>query len=289
VLVAVVAHRFGPMPTVTAFNLVLVAFGCALTALALGFVSAIVIWRDGCAGALRVSLGVVLAAGVLGWPLAFIQAYRSLPTLNDVTTDTNAPPKFVEAVRLRGPGANSPTYPLTFAKLQAEAYPDLKPMLIDRPVEETFEIVKEALFRQKISIVREQAPENKPGKPGLIEAVDRTAILGLYDDVAIRVDGDNARSRIDLRSASRFGRHDLGRNAERMRRVMREIVARLEATIPSATGESYVKWRNRGQRLLSKRALEAAQKARGKIVDDGKPAPRGKEAVAPSRRNRSQE
>jgi uncharacterized protein (DUF1499 family) len=289
VLVAVGAHRFGPMPTVTAFNLVLVAFGCALAALALGVVSAIVIWREGCAGAFRVSLGMVLAAGVLGWPLAFLHAYRNLPTLNDVSTDANAPPKFVEAVRLRGPGANSASYPVTFAKLQAEAYPDLKPMFIDRPVEETFEIVKEALFRQKIPIVREQAPENKPGKPGIIEAVDRTTILGLYDDVAIRVDGDNARSRIDLRSASRFGRHDLGRNAERMRRVMREIVARLEATIPSATGESYVKWRNRGQRLLTKRALEAAQKARGKTADDGKPLPRTKEAVAPSRRNRSQE
>ena len=178
-----------------------------------------------------------------------------------MSTDANAPPKFVDLVKVRGPGSNTATYPVQFAKLQAEAYPDLKPMFIDRPVEETFEIAREAVFRQKMTIVREQPPD-RPGQPGQIEATDRTPVFGLYDDIALRVDGDATRSRIDLRSASRFGLHDLGRNAERTRRLMREIVARLEATVPSASGESYVKWRKRGQRLLTKKALEAGQASR---------------------------
>jgi uncharacterized protein (DUF1499 family) len=292
VAVALIAHRFGPMPTVTAFNLMLLAFAGAVVTLVLGCAAGLMIWREGCAGALRVSLGMILALALLGWPLAFLPTYRALPAINDVSTDMTAPPKFVELVKLRAGAANASAYPLTFAKLQADAYPDLKPMFIDRPVEETFEIVREALFRQKIAIVREQAPENTPGKPGLIEAVDRTAILGLYDDLVLRVDGDNVRSRIDLRSASRFGRHDLGRNAERMRRVMREIVARLEATIPSATGESYVKWRKRGQqRLLTKRVRDAAavvNSGKGKPAEEGKPA-RVKEATPGGKRVRSQE
>ncbi len=287
-LVALAAHRFGPMATVTAFNLVLVAFAGALVTLALGVAAAVVIWREGCTGAMRVSFGIAMALGLLGWPLAFIPAYRELPAINDVSTDANSPPKFVELVKLRGAGANTSTYPVTFAKLQAEAYPDLKPMFIDRPVEETFEIAREAVFRQKMNIVREQAPENKPGKPGVIEAVDRTPIFGLYDDISVRVDGDSTRSRIDLRSASRFGRHDLGRNAERMRRLMREIVARLEATIPSATGESYVKWRNRGQRLLSKRALESVGKLKGGDGGRDEKSLR-KDATAAKKSQRSQE
>ena len=258
-LVALAAHRFGPMPTLTAFNLVVIAFAGAVLALMLGFVAAVVIWREGSMGALRVTLGVALALGLLGWPAAFLPAYRSLPAINDISTDANSPPKFVDLVKVRGPGSNPATYPIQFAKLQAEAYPDLKPMFIDRPLEETFEIAREAVFRQKMTIVREQPPEPRPGKPGQIEATDRTAIFGLYDDIVVRVDGDSARSRIDIRSASRFGRHDLGRNAERMRRLMREIVARLEATVPSASGESYVKWRKRGQRLLTKKAQEAGQ------------------------------
>lgn len=263
VAVALGAHRFGPMQTLTAFNLVLVAIVGAVLALALGFISSVVIWRQGCAGGARVVIGSIMAVGLIGWPFAFLPAYRNLPAINDISTDAQSPPKFVELAKLRGPGTNTSIYPAAFAKRQAEAYPDLKPMFIDRPAEETFEIAREAVFRQKMTIVREQAPENIPGKSGVIEAVDRTAIFGLYDDISVRVDGDATRSRVDLRSASRFGRHDLGRNAERMRRLMREIVARLEATIPSASGESYVKWRKRGPRVVVKHALDAA-KAKGK-------------------------
>jgi uncharacterized protein (DUF1499 family) len=260
--VALGAHRFGPMTTLTAFNLMGLAFVCAAFSLVLGTLATIVIWRTGCAGALRVAFGMVLAISLLGWPIAFLGAYRSLPPLTDISTDSAQPPKFVELARLRGPGSNTSTYPVISAKLQAEAYPDLKPMMIDRPAEETFEIVREAVFRQKMTIVREQPAENKTGKSGFIEAVDRTLVMGLYDDVSVRVDGDAGRSRVDFRSASRFGSHDFGRNAERMRRLMREVVARLEATIPSATGESYVKWRKRGQ-LLKRKVTGGSQASKG--------------------------
>jgi uncharacterized protein (DUF1499 family) len=280
--VALAAHRFGPMPTVTAFNLVMLAFIGAGVTLLLGAIAGVVIWRQGCTGALRVTIGVCLALALLGWPLTFLSAYRNLPAINDVSTDTVQPPKFTELVKLRGPGANTANYPVVFAKLQAEAYPDLKPMIIDRPVEETFEIAREAVFRQKMNIVREQAPEGR-AKPGIIEAVDRTPIFGLYDDIALRVDGDSTRSRIDLRSASRFGQHDLGRNAERMRRLMREIVARLEATVPSATGERYVKWRKRGERLKPMRALDGV-KGKAKPPEETKSVRK-----EPTRRSRSQE
>lgn len=283
-IVALAAHRFGPMPTLTAFNLVIVAFAGAIVALTLGLASSIIIWRQGCAGAVRVTVGIILALGLLCWPLAFLPAYRNLPAINDVTTDASSPPKFVELMKQRGPGTNTSAYPVSYAKLQAQAYPDLKPMFIDRPVDETFEIAREAVFRQKMNIVREQTPENAGGKTGVIEAIDRTLIFGLYDDISVRVEGDAARSRIDLRSASRFGRHDLGRNAERMRRLMREIVARLEATIPSATGESYVKWRKRGPRIVVKHALDAVKKK-------GKPDAAKEERLPAktSKRSRSQE
>lgn len=284
--VALLGHRFASMSTLTAFNLVLVSFIGAFVALILGVASAAIIWRHGCAGAYRTTLGIVLSLALLGWPLAFLPLYRDLPAINDVSTDTASPPKFVELVKLRGAGANSSTYPLVFAKAQAEAYPDLKPMLIDRPVEETFEIAREAVFRQKMTIVREQAPDGKTGNSGLIEAVDRTLVFGLHDDIALRIDGDGIRSRIDLRSASRFGRHDLGRNAERMRRLMREIVARLEATIPSATGESYVKWRNRDPRKVVKQALDAAK---SKKLNQSKDDKSRKEGAAATRRSRAQE
>ena len=63
--VALAAHRFGPMPTVTAFNLVLIAFIGAVTALVLGLVSGIIIWRTGCAGTFRVTAGIVMGVVLL--------------------------------------------------------------------------------------------------------------------------------------------------------------------------------------------------------------------------------
>lgn len=271
-VVAIAAHRFGSMPTLTAVNLVVVSAMIAAVAIILGLISAAVIWREGRTGAIRVSLGIVIAAGLLSWPVAFLQVYRTLPRLNDVTTDTNAPPNFTELAKERGLGMNPATYNASFAALQAETYPDLRPMLVERPAEETFEVVRDALLRQKLTIVREQPPEGRPVRPGIIEAVDRTMVLGFYDDVAIRVDGDSARSRIDLRSASRFGLHDLGRNAERTRRLMREIVARLEATVPTATGERFQR-----RRLLTKKALETVQKSKAlrKLQDASRGGARG--------------
>ncbi len=266
--VALAAHRFGNMPTLTAFNLIIVSIMTALVTFVLALISGIVIWRQGRTGAGRVAFGLIVAGGLICWPVAFLSTFRTLPWLNDVTTDANAPPRFTELAKERGPGLNGADYEPRFAKLQAESYPDLKPMLIQRPAEEAFEIVRDALARQKMTIVSEKAPEGRPGRAGVIEAVDRTLIFGFYDDVAIRVDGDAARSRIDLRSASRFGSHDLGRNAERMRRLMREIVARLEATVPTAAGERVLR-----RRLITKKALEAVQKSRAqkKSQDPSRP------------------
>ncbi len=123
-----------------------------------------------------------------------------------------------------------------FAKKQSRAYPDLAPLHIDRSLKETFEIAVDAANRQKLSIVHEKAPSG-PGDSGLIEAVDRTLVLGLYDDVAIRVTGDEENARVDIRSASRFGINDLGQNADRMRALMKEMVVRLEETVPTAEAD----------------------------------------------------
>ena len=49
----------------------------------------------------------------------------------------------------------------------------------------------------------------------------------------IRVSGDEDHARIDVRSASRFGSFDLGRNAEHVRHLLKDIVVRMESVIPA--------------------------------------------------------
>ena len=177
------------------------------------------------------SAGALLGLALLAWPAAYAPVYLSTPHLNDVTTDTAVPPRFVALAGQRPKDANHAAYQGDkVAKIQAESYPDLKPVTIPRPAPETYEMVTDIVRRLRWTIAAEQPPQGK-GKPGYIEALDRTLILGFYDDVVIRIDGDARESRIDVRSASRYGEHDLGRNATRIRRLFAEIRTQLETNV----------------------------------------------------------
>ena len=114
---------------------------------------------------------------------------------------------------------------LTAAELQEKAYPDLRPMELERSATETFDIVHEAVKRIGWTIVLNEPPGEQPGR---IEATDRTMIMGYTDDVLVRVTGDDTHAFIDVRSASRYGMHDLGANADRIRALFAEVKAALE-------------------------------------------------------------
>jgi len=182
----------------------------------------------------RIDQREALGLAILLVPALVVVAARGYPTLNDVTTDRANPPAFLALAALRTGSANPVAYPgKKFSARQQEAYPDLEPMFVNRPVSETFDLVMVSLKRLNLEVVREEPPTDEV-PVGKAEAVDRTLVLGFYDDVAVRVTGDETSARIDLRSASRYGRSDFGQNAERLRLIMREIVGRLEATVPVA-------------------------------------------------------
>ncbi|MDO8877189.1 MAG: DUF1499 domain-containing protein, partial [Pseudolabrys sp.] len=56
-----------------------------------------------------------------------------------------------------------------------------------------------------------------------IETTARTLLMGFRDDVVIRITAVGSGTRIDLRSASRYGAHDFGANAARLRALLEEI------------------------------------------------------------------
>ncbi len=263
---AIFLHRLFPMPTTVAVNIVIAAYIAAGMAMALAVMAGVQIWRTGKPGAARVAVASIVGAGLLGWPLWFLPQIRALPAINDVTTDTAAPPAFVALAKERGRAVDYPK--ARFAGQQAEAYPDLRSLVIDRGVDEAFELASDAVRRLKIKVVREEAPAAAGGRGG-IEAVDRTTVFGFYDDVAIRVQGDQRRSQIDIRSASRFGRHDLGRNAERIRHILKEVVARLEATVPTASGERVGSLVKRKRAAVPKRQKPGDPKSAGQTTPQG--------------------
>ncbi len=226
-------HRFTQFPTKTAIVLVGVAFGLAAIALFLGLIAAVGIWRRGRTGAWSTAAGILLPLALFAWPLAMVPAYQSLPIINDISTDTVTPPRFdVLAKERHAQGANTAAYPgERVAKLQADAYPDLRTVVVNRPVEDTYDLVLDIVRGRRglrWKVAGEVTPTLRPARFGIIEVADRSTFLGFIDDVVIRVSGNETQSKVDIRSASRYGRHDFGQNAARIRRVLRELQSRLE-------------------------------------------------------------
>jgi uncharacterized protein (DUF1499 family) len=57
-------------------------------------------------------------------------------------------------------------------------------------------------------------------RSGRLEATARTRWFGFHDDIVVRVTPEGSGSRLDVRSASRVGRGDVGTNARRVREFL---------------------------------------------------------------------
>jgi hypothetical protein len=276
IVVDLLLHRLTSFPTLAAVNLFAVGIAGMLLALLVALIAFVQIWRRGYKGAGSAAIGILLPALMLIWPLSYLPAFLNLPQINDVTTDVSLPPRFVELARQRAEGANSAAYPAErFAGLQQKAYPDLRTFVIDRSVEEAFELVEEVVRKFRWRVAATTPPSGRAARSGTLEATDQTLLAGFTDDIAIRVEGGASRTRVDVRSASRYGSHDFGQNAARVRRFLTELQARADSTSPASvgrratrTGAMVKRLRERDQKKAESRtsrgrARSDAQRGRG--------------------------
>jgi uncharacterized protein (DUF1499 family) len=209
----------------------LATFGAALLVSVIGIVLAlgafVVVWKDGISGAgyafTAIGIGLLLNAypAYLGW-----RAYN-LPMISDITTDPLDPPRFEVLSRLR-PRGTVEYAGLYAAEQQREAYPDIEPLTVTATPQGAYEATMAVLIRRKWRVVDDRPP-TAGRRDGRIEAVARTPVMGFRDDVAIRVRPNGEGARIDVRSASRYGRHDFGTNAARIRTLLEDVEQRIGA------------------------------------------------------------
>lgn len=218
-------HRFFGLPTPIALKILGSAVAVAAAGLTLAAVALVNIWNEGTRGAGRASFAIFLGLLLLAVPLRSLPDLMNLPRIYEVTTDPANPPAFDRIAKIRQGQANPVHYDSSFGPLQTAAYPDIKPLVVARPVTDVYSTVRETVKDLNWKVIDEQSPE--VAKTGYIEAVDRTLIFGFTDDVAIRVTGSSKAAKIDIRSSSRFGQHDLGRNARRIRLFLADVRERL--------------------------------------------------------------
>lgn len=227
-------HRLFGLSTPVAMNIAAACFAGACLVIVMAAIAGLDIWVTGRQGAARIVVAVTLALALLSIPLAIYIVGRNWPAINDLSTDLITPPTYVAAEKNRAPDSNPLAYPVKFAPLQQASYPDIKSMTVQRPPEETFELVLQALGKLKMPALLQAPPNADDGTPGLIELEDHTLILGFTDDVIIRVADNDGASKVDVRSSSRYGSSDYGRNADRIRMLLKEISGRVDASVPNA-------------------------------------------------------
>jgi uncharacterized protein (DUF1499 family) len=146
------------------------------------------------AGVLRSIIALVFGVGVAVVPAAGYVLARSVPPINDISTD-----------------------PKEQSDAQRSAYPDIQSLRLPVAPNIAFERAKGAIEEAGWQIVREDP------SAGRIEAVATTFWFGFKDDVVIRIAADGPGSRVDVRSKSRVGKGDVGTNAQRIRTYQKRL------------------------------------------------------------------
>jgi uncharacterized protein (DUF1499 family) len=228
VLLSIVIARSGLLEIVPVLATFAASLVMAAIAILLAFASLVGIWRHGSEGLGAAVTAILIGVVLLAYPSYLGVRASRLPEITDITTDPIDPPPYETVRRLRPRDANPTAYAgLYAAQQQKAAYPDIAPLETDATPQAAYDAAMEAIAKRRWLVITTRAPQarqqGQPARDGYIEAVARTLIMGFRDDVAVRIRADGDGARVDVRSSSRYGRHDFGTNAARVRALITDI------------------------------------------------------------------
>ncbi|MCW4152789.1 DUF1499 domain-containing protein [Halomonas sp. 18H] len=215
------AYRLEWLSLADSFNLLRKGAHLAVGAGVLGLLTFMVAglcrrWRPALVG----MLVILTVAAAVALPAHKMQLARSVPPIHDITTDMTAPPAFQALAEARREAPNALAYPGdATADQQRAGYPALGPVILDAPLSEVMGAVEATVAEQGWEVARVSATR--------LEATATTRWFGFADDIVVRLRETPEGVRVDMRSASRIGRSDLGTNASRIQRFLEALQQRL--------------------------------------------------------------
>lgn len=216
-------YRLGYMDFRPAVATLATGLGLSFAAGVLGVVAFFVIWESGWRGMGRAIAAVAIALGVLAAPVAVVARGMMLPAITDIATDAEDPPRFRAIAFAHPRDANPRAYPGgDVAAVQRAAYPAIKPVDLTATPDEAYNAVQALLQKRRWRLLDETPPRGNR-RDGQIEAVATAPVMGFRSDVVIRIRPTAKGARVDMRSASRYGKHDLGINAYVIESLMSEL------------------------------------------------------------------
>jgi uncharacterized protein (DUF1499 family) len=188
--------------------------GLAAAVLAAGLLAAFAVPRYRVGNRLPV-LALCLGLAAATPPIIMLSRAKAVPPIHDITTDWQAPPEFAALRPLRDQSPNGAAYGgEAIAAQQRKAYEDIQPKLVQLPPAQAVQKAIDAARALGWEVVASDAAA------GRVEATDTTGWFGFKDDIVVRIRPEGAGSRIDVRSASRVGKSDIGANAARVREFL---------------------------------------------------------------------
>lgn len=163
---------------------------------------------------------LLATVSVLPFVATLILAINDLryPLINDVATDLGNPIAFIMALHASSNTDRDMTYPENFKPRARKAYPHIQPLILDEPVDRIFEKVLQLVKGRHGWRVTFHDAGTKT-----VEAEAKTSFLGFVDDVIVQVSNHHGKTRIDMRSKSREGAVDAGKNAKRIELLFEQI------------------------------------------------------------------
>lgn len=225
-----IGHRSGAVDTISLFWLLGIVVALAFLAILLSALGFFRLWEFGDKGGRNSTKGLLIALAVLA-PFAFgVFKVLTLPGLNDISTDLVDPPTFFHARKLREPTMNAlGPYPRDRATAQVAYYPEITGRRYPLGMDTTLDILETVMDRSGWSPL---GPARIGGFGDILtfEAAAPSPWIRFVSDAAIRLTDEGETVYVDIRSASRYGLHDLGGNAASINRffaaVDEEIAAR---------------------------------------------------------------
>lgn len=205
----------------------LLDLGTAMTGLRFGLIVGIaalvllaiqVIFKRKTVSLASAAIAIIFSAIAIALPLGMMNNAKSVPPIHDISTDLVNPPEFVAIVPLRADASNPVEYAgAETAEQQRTAYPDLQTLTYSQSQPELVDASKQAIENLGWELV------NTDGDKGIIEATDTTTWFGFKDDVVVRVTDNGGERLVDIRSKSRIGKSDMGKNAARIHSFIEEL------------------------------------------------------------------
>ncbi|TDH38719.1 DUF1499 domain-containing protein [Pseudohoeflea suaedae] len=259
-LTTFVLQRFEMIALANAIAVILLAAAIAILAVAFAAIGFTMLWLIGARGGHASFWGMMMALVVLTPVGVGAARYITLPPIHDVTTDSITPPEWLEEPPIEASWLpRSKTVDAEERAEQFAAYPQLTGRRYGGAIDRVLEAISALTQERKWKLVETEGadflvPDQEP--PGAaqettkgesvvpipvprpetgdgvaavsapvvrLQFTDRSLILGLRQDIMIRLVEEEETTFVDVRAATRTGQHDLGLNARLLEGFLHDL------------------------------------------------------------------